>query len=386
MGRPRTSWPGRAGALGPVLAVGAVVLLVAVLLVAVLRAAADPVPRRAVPTGSPVPSGPAEGGRTSPTRSEPAAPRPVTLAFAGDVHFTGRTEPLLANPATAFGPIADTLAAADLAMVNLETAITERGVEEPKQFHFRAPAGTLGVLAAAGIDVASMANNHAVDYGPVGLQDTLDAVSRSPVAVVGVGRDEAAAYAPFRTVIAGTPISIFAASQIEDHTFQAWSATDSGPGIASTADRARLLAGVRAAAATDVVVVYLHWGVEGDPCPTALMQQLAADLAAAGADAIVGTHAHLMLGAGWLGSSADAHGAYVAYGLGNFLWWRPQASSDDTGVLTLTIQGGHVVSADLTPALIDDAGRPQPVTGQSQAVRRGDFARLRDCTGLRAQP
>ena len=117
------------------------------------------------------------------------------------------------------------------------------------------------------------------------------------------------------------------------------------------------------------------------------MQQLATDLAAAGADAIVGTHAHLMLGAGWLASSAEgANRAYVAYGLGNFLWWRPQASSDDTGVLTLTIQGGHVVSADLTPALINDAGRPQPVTGQLQSIRRMDFARLRDCTGLGAQP
>ncbi|MEJ7705409.1 MAG: CapA family protein [Geodermatophilaceae bacterium] len=75
---------------------------------------------------------------TSTTASTTATlPLPgVTVAFAGDVHFTGRTEPLLADPSTAFGPIADALSAADITMVNLETAITERGVEEPKEFHF----------------------------------------------------------------------------------------------------------------------------------------------------------------------------------------------------------------------------------------------------------
>ncbi|MEJ7705408.1 MAG: CapA family protein [Geodermatophilaceae bacterium] len=95
-----------------------------------------------------------------------------------------------------------------------------------------------------------------------------------------------------------------------------------GSGIASTAGRARLLEGVRAAsAAGDVVAVYVHWGIEGNPCPTEGMTSFASDLAAAGADAIVGTHAHLLLGAGYLDqpdSTAD-----VAYGLGNFLWWRP---------------------------------------------------------------
>ncbi|MGR7003392.1 CapA family protein [Yinghuangia aomiensis] len=77
-----------------------------------------------------------------------------------------------------WGRSAETLAAADLAMVNFESAITERGTPEAKTYHFRAPASALPVLAKSGVDVVSMANNHAVDYGPVGLQDSLAAAKR----------------------------------------------------------------------------------------------------------------------------------------------------------------------------------------------------------------
>ncbi len=325
----------------------------------------------------------------APTSSSPpspsSAPPSVTLAFAGDVHFTGRTEDLLDDPATAFGPISAALSAADIGMVNLETAITERGAEEPKQFHFRAPAAALDALAAAGVDVASLANNHAVDYGSVGLEDTLAAVAAGPISVVGVGPDAATAYAPYRTVVRGVGISIFGASQVPDRTYQRWTATDDSPGIASTADQDRLLAGVgQASASGDVVVVYLHWGIEGDECPTAGMQALATDLAAAGADAIVGTHAHLLLGAGYLPQSGST--AYVAYGLGNFLWWRPQAFSDDTGVLTLTVQSGSVTASEFTPAIIDDTGRPQPVMGPQALAQVAAFEELRGCTGLAPTP
>lgn len=156
------------------------------------------------------PAAPTSAGLTTPTPPPTPTPTPptgVTLAFAGDVHFTGRTETLLLDPASAFGPIADSLSAADVAMVNLETAITDRGAEEPKEFHFRTPPTALDALAAAGVDVASLANNHAVDYGPVGLADTLAAIDQGELPIVGVGADAAAAYAPYRTEVRGTGIS-----------------------------------------------------------------------------------------------------------------------------------------------------------------------------------
>ena len=67
------------------------------------------------------------------------------------------------------------LRSADFTALNLETAITTRGTPQPKTFHFRAPPAAFTALRDAGIDLVTMANNHALDYGPVGLADTLAA-------------------------------------------------------------------------------------------------------------------------------------------------------------------------------------------------------------------
>ncbi len=105
----------------------------------------------------------------------PGRPRGrFTLAFAGDVHFAGRVASRLArNPRTVFAQAAPGLRRADLTMVNLETAITTGGVQQNKEFTFRAPPRALTALRDAGIDVATMANNHGADYGTPGLRDTL---------------------------------------------------------------------------------------------------------------------------------------------------------------------------------------------------------------------
>jgi capsule synthesis protein PGA_cap len=330
---------------------------------------------------SPVPA-PTRPGVAAPVTEPALAPTPattppaalITLAFAGDVHFAGRVRTRLDDPATALGEAATALRAADLTMVNLETAITERGAEEPKTFTFRAPATAFTALRAAGVDVATMANNHAADFGPVGLADTLAASTGFPV--VGIGATARQAYAPYYSTVRGHQVALLAASQIRDRTLSAWSATDTGPGIASAYDD-RLVAAVRTARTkAEIVVVYLHWGVEGQGCPSGEQRTLAARLAAAGADAVVGTHAHQLQGAGYLGR------AFVAYGLGNYLWWRNAAFSDDTGVLRLTFRGRQVVGSALAAARIDGRGVPVPATGGTADRIARKWAGLVGCTGL----
>ena len=275
------------------------------------------------------------------------------------------------------------LGRADLAMVNLETSVTERGRPEPKTYTFRAPAAALDALRRSGVDVTTMANNHGVDFGATGLRDTLAAISRSPIPVVGIGANEAAAYAPAVLRTGAARVAVLGATQVVDNTLARWSAGPRSPGVAS-AYRRQLLTAVRAARATaDVVVVYLHWGVERQSCPSGKQRALAAALAAAGADVVVGAHAHQLQGAGWLGR------AYVAYGLGNFLWYSSNSRpADTTGVLTLTVRGRRVIRAALAPAHIDRSGVPQPVPATSPAgvaaVR--SFDRLRSCTGLASAP
>ncbi len=332
----------------------------------------------AAPSKRPAPA--STSAAAAPTGQHPASD--VTLAFAGDVHFAGRVRPRLrSHPRDVLGPIGAVLARADIAMINLESAVTDGGTPEPKEFHFRAPPAALTALAAAGVDVVTMANNHGVDYGPAGLADTLAAARTPLVSVIGIGADAAQAYAPYLTNVRGTRVAILAASQVSDRTAAVWAAGQTSPGIATAFAIDRLLAAVQAARArADLVVVYLHWGAEGQACPTSAQLFLARRLTGAGADAVVGTHAHLLLGAGWLGRG------YVAYGLGNFLWWRDNAYSNDTGVLTLRVRRHRVVGATLTPARIDGDGVPLPLTGASAARIQDKFRGLGACARLSPSP
>src|SRR5262249_49963981 len=94
----------------------------------------------------------------APVASTRSADAPVTLAFAGDVHFEGAVRTtLLSRSRTVLGAMAPTLGQADLAVVNLETAVTDRGTAQSKQYVFRAPASAFDALRNGGVDVATMA-------------------------------------------------------------------------------------------------------------------------------------------------------------------------------------------------------------------------------------
>jgi poly-gamma-glutamate synthesis protein (capsule biosynthesis protein) len=304
--------------------------------------------------------------------------QPVTFAFAGDIHFEGAlANKLAADPAGVLAPIAPVLGGADLTVANLETAITEGGTPADKEFTFRAPPSALTALAGGGIDVASMANNHGMDYGPAGLEDSLTARASSGYPVIGIGHNAAEAYAPFRTVIKGQRIAVIGATQVlDDNLIAAWTATDTQGGLASAKDVPRLVAAVQEARATsDTVIVFLHWGVELQTCPSAAQQELARALVDAGADIVVGSHAHRLLGAGRLDS------AFVGYGLGNFAFYTQGGPGTNTGVLKVTATGRDIDSYEFDPAVIRD-GVPRPLDGDAAVAATNSWNELRGCTGL----
>jgi poly-gamma-glutamate capsule biosynthesis protein CapA/YwtB (metallophosphatase superfamily) len=322
---------------------------------------------------------------TSPPRAgasgEPTG-APVAIAFGGDVHFEGVIASRLASdPATTFGPIGAVLRRADLAVVNLETAITERGTAAPKEHTFRAPASAFTALKAAGVDVATMANNHGQDFGVVGLRDSLAAAKAAGFPLIGIGRDAEQAYRAHRFTVNGQRIAVIGATQVLDSSLAAaWSAGDGKPGLASAWDEKRLLAAVRAARANaDTVVVDLHWGRELEDCPTDRQRALAPKLVAAGADVVVGSHAHVLLGGGFL------RGAYVHYGLGNFVFYARGGVTAQSGVLLLTMRGRAVTEAEWVPAVIS-GGIPLPLRGAAAERAVAAWQALRGCTGLAAAP
>jgi len=312
----------------------------------------------------------------------PAPDATMTLAFGGDVHFEGVDRARLsADPATAMGPIAALLRRADLAMVNLETAITTRGTPAAKRYVFRAPPAAFVALRSAGVDVVTQANNHGMDYGRVGLADSIAAARAAGFPVVGIGSDAAAAFQPWVATVHGERIAILGATSVlDDNLAAAWTAGESSPGLASAKDVPKLVAAVRAARSTaDVVVVNLHWGTEMHSCPTPAQTSLARSLADAGADVVVGSHAHVLLGAGRLDRT------YVDYGLGNFVFYARSGPTLESGVLTLTLYGRDVRQAVWSPARIS-GGVPIPLHGAAASSALRGWERLRGCTGLDAVP
>jgi len=342
---------------------------------------------------------------TRPTRSAstattaPAARGPrgsgqaVTFAFAGDVQFPDvqDTDPgvtstglpvladqLKADPTRVLAPITPVLSGADIAMVNLETAITERGDPVPgKVYHFRSPATAFTALKSAGVDVVNMANNHALDYGPVGMQDTFDAIAASKLPVIGIGHNAAEAFKPYRTVVKGQRIAVLSAVDwLEPALVSGWTATDTQAGLAFSIDRTRLLAAVRAVRPdVDTLVVFLHWGTEETYCASTEQEDLADTLIEAGADIVVGSHAHRVFGAGRRGA------AFVAYGLGNFVYFREDGESGRSGVLLLTATGREVDTYSWVPTRITH-GIPIPQTGAAAAADIAEWEKRRTCSAL----
>ncbi|WP_270888139.1 CapA family protein [Pedococcus sp. 5OH_020] len=313
------------------------------------------------------------------------------MAFGGDVHFEEYLSPLARDP-HGLHQLQTTLGAADLAMVNLETAITQRGTKIGKEFHFRAPPSALTTIADAGVDVLTMANNHGVDYGPVGLQDTLAAKSTSPVPIVGIGADEKEAFAPVVLHAKGLSVAVLGASQVLEMTLARYSAGPGKAGIASSTPVDRLRTAVAEASARyDLVVVYLHWGTDYQRCPDGLSVSTAHALERAGADIVVGGHSHRVNGAGWLGR------AYVDYGFGNFVWWRSHEPDSRSGVLTLSVDvaaaRGTARSADpavraahWTPMLVGRDGIPREPGPADSARLLAAWNASRTCAGLAEGP
>jgi 2',3'-cyclic-nucleotide 2'-phosphodiesterase (5'-nucleotidase family) len=320
-----------------------------------------------------------QAGLTGSSRGASDAPGTITLAFAGDVHFEGRTRLLLADPATAFGPIATVLRSADFTAVNLETAITNGGTPQPKTYHFRAPATAFTALRDAGVDLVTMANNHVLDYGQAGLADTLAAAQAARFPYVGIGVNAAAAWAPYVVTIKGVKIAVIGVSQVAELA-SSWVATPTRPGEANAIDLTRTLAAVRSAKRlASVVIVFMHWGTEGEACPDPNQLSLAQELAAAGANIIIGAHAHMLQGSGWLGHT------FVAYGMGNFLWWE-NSYSTVTGVLELTLHPHAPLTARFMPAVVSATGQPILDSGAAAQQAAAHYASLRACAELAASP
>ncbi len=217
------------------------------------------------------------------------------------------------RPATVWTPeLLGVFDEADVAIVNLECCISERGEPwEPgrKPFHFRAPPRALEALTAAGIRAVWLANNHALDFGPIALLDTFEHLRAGGIGWVGAGADVDEARTPRVVDANGLRLGIVAFS---DHPPE-YAADRARPGIAFSdlwrASPAEWIGTTVGGLDVDAVLVTPHWGPNMTAKPVAHVAAAARDLVAAGATLIAGHSAHVFHGVG----------GTVLYDVGDFL-------------------------------------------------------------------
>lgn len=213
-------------------------------------------------------------------------------------------------------------AAPDARIVNLETAVTvSDDYWRGKGIHYRMHPANVGCLTAAGIDVCTLANNHVMDWGYAGLEETLASLRNAGIRCAGAGRDLEEAETPAVVDIGGKGrLLVFALGTETSGIPGAWAATGSRPGVCLLPDLSQETArrvGKRIRKARrpgDLVVVSIHWGGNwGYAIPrdeTAFARELVDQ---GGADVIHGHSSHHVKGVGVHG------GRPILYGCGDFI-------------------------------------------------------------------
>jgi len=303
----------------------------------------------------------AAGDRRAPLR--PLLVRPVVLAAGGDVNLGDRIGAAIAEhgPGHPWTGVAALLRAADVALVNLECAVSNRGAPVPgKKYVFRGSPGSLAGAARAGIDVVSVANNHSLDYGSDAFLDTLTHARRARIVTVGGGADLAAARRPAIVVRGGLRIAVLAYSDVRPLGFDA-AAGKPGTARADTTWVADDVA--RARNRADTVVVYFHWGTELATTPDSRQHSFAEAAVGAGASVVLGAHPHV------LQPVERRRRKVVAWSLGNFVFGAASPGTTASGILLVGLGADGVRSSELVPARIDSF-RPVVDSARAAAVLR----------------
>jgi poly-gamma-glutamate capsule biosynthesis protein CapA/YwtB (metallophosphatase superfamily) len=317
---------------------------------------------------------------SSPTTTSTTEPPPLTVAAGGDVLGDRDVGVFIDGHGgeAVFAKIAPFLKTADIAFINLEGPISDKGTRASwKEYTFRGRTALTQGLVSAGIDVVSLANNHSVDYGQAALLETITRLDDAGVNHAGAGSDAAKASAPALLI---TPAGVVAILAYTDIIPGGFTATADTPGVnATTPNRKNILAAVAAAKKkADFVIVSFHWGTEYKPQANSDQRQLAHQVVDAGADLVIGHHPHVIQG---LELYRDR---LIAYSLGDFVWDHYSRETGETFVLRVTMRPQETPSVEVVPVYLDETtGVPGPVKGDHAGVILSRLARLSADLGLK---
>jgi poly-gamma-glutamate capsule biosynthesis protein CapA/YwtB (metallophosphatase superfamily) len=291
----------------------------------------------------------------------------VRLAFVGDILLGGKVSNLLTQHGYdyPYSYVEKWLKEADMAVGNLESPVTERGLPQEKEYVFRTSPAALPALSESGVDIVNLANNHVLDYGKEGLIDTLEHLRGSGIQYVGAGRDQAEAYQPVYVEKNNVRIAFVGFSRVIPDP--SWGAADKQPGVAVTYDPKFALESIKEARGeADIVVVLVHWGVELQETPEPYQVDLAHQYIDAGADLVIGSHPHVLQGL------EIYKGKGIAYSLGNFIFTTSHHPPTwETAILETTCSPAKGCQLQLIP-IFTKWGKPQPMDQEngSQLLER----------------
>ena len=287
-----------------------------------------------------------EAGKTKP---EETTSESTTLIFAGDVLFNNWftanydkggiekvVEPVLLKQ----------LQEADIFMVNNEFPFSNRGTAmEDKQYTFRCDPKYVTALQEMGVDIVTLANNHALDFGREALSDTFTTLDNAGIKYAGAGETAERAYELQVIEKNGKKFGFLAASRVVP--VADWKVEIEAPGMLTAYDDTKLVQLIEEAKnSCDFLSVYLHWGIERDIYPQDYQTKIAKDCVEAGADVIIGAHPHCLQGITYI------EGKPVFYSLGNFVFGY---NIDQTMALKVLVGENGEVSYQIIPAYASGA-------------------------------
>ena len=283
----------------------------------------------------------------------PTVPATITVTAVGDMTFSSSVGGLVSRkgPNAPFAAVRRYLTGADVTVGNLETPLSRRGRAVPgKAFTFRGSPRVTQGLTWAGFDLIGQGNNHARDFGPLALRDTINNLNRAGIAHAGAGVNRSSAFRPAIIERNGVRIAYLSYSQIGPSNF---AATTSRSGTAYTTNLSGVKRQIAAAhARADYVIVSFHWGVERSYRPTSSQVRFGRSAIDAGADAVLSHHPHVIQGVEYY------RGKLIAYSLGNFVFSPGSAAGHDTMILTMRLSPSGVSDVRARAMFIDGAGRP----------------------------
>ncbi|MBI5783503.1 MAG: CapA family protein [Gammaproteobacteria bacterium] len=340
-------------------------LLAAALCAASVACATPPTPRpEPVPVVAPK-AAPAPAPTPAPLAAPAARPAELRIAAVGDIMLGGTAAPEMRKYGYdyPFELTKDILKQAQIVFGNLEGPLTDGGAAgTAKQYVFRSPPDKIApALARAGFNIVSLANNHTLDYGPEGLEDTRAALKIAGIHGVGAGRDLAEARQPVYMMADGVTVAFLAYSLTFPEEF--WAGPDK-PGTAFGHERFVRADVTAAREKADLVVVSFHWGQEGKTELRDYQTQLAHAAIDAGASAVLGHHPHILQGV------ERYKNGVILYSLGNFAFGSFSNTATRSAIALLTFRDRQWRELRMIPLNVKNAEvvfQPRPLVGRDAA-------------------